>query len=299
MSHRPAQHVEMIPVDLIAVLNPRVRNRRVFREIIENIAQIGLKRPITVSPRPGGDGTTRYDLVCGQGRLEAFVELGQREIPAIVVDAAEADCLVMSLVENLARRQHPAIELLREVGALRKRGYTDRQIASKIGVTPEYVSMIAGLLEKGEERLVAAVETGLIPISLAVEIARSDDEGVQRALTQAYTEKKLRGKKLIAVRRMIEQRQRRGKGVPLNPLGRRDRARRLSPETIVRMYRQEAERQNVLIKKADLAQSRLMFVVRALRDLQADENFTNLLRAEGLNTMPAYLIEQLSVRTSP
>ena len=299
MAARSVQHVAMIPVDRITVLNPRVRNRRVFREIIENIARIGLKRPITVSPRRGEDGGVRYDLVCGQGRLEAFIALGQTEIPAIVVEAAEADCLIMSLIENLARRQHLAIELLREIGGLRKRGYTDHQIARKIGVTPEYVSAIAGLLEKGEERLVAAVETGLMPLSLATEIARADDEGVQRALTQAYTERKLRGKKLIAVRRLIEQRQRRGKGVPLNLFGPRGRPRRLSAETVVRIYRQEAERQRVLVKKAELAQSRLMFVVAALRVLQADENFMTLLRAEGLDTMPAYLAEQLNVRTAP
>ena len=299
MPARPVQHVAMIPVDQITVLNPRVRNRRVFREIIDNIAEIGLKRPITVSQRTGHDGVTRYDLVCGQGRVEAFVELGQTEIPAIVIDAPEGDCLVMSLVENLARRQHPAIELLREVGGLRKRGYTDRQIARKIGVTPEYVGQIAGLLDKGEERLVAAVETGLMPLRMAVEISRSDDEGVQRVLTQAYQEKKLRGKKLIAVRRLIEQRQRRGKGVRQSSLGPHDRAKRLSPETVVRIYRQEAERQRVLVKKAELAQSRLMFVVEALRVLQADENFINLLRAEGLATMPAYLVEQLHPRSSP
>ena len=41
-----------------------------------------------------------YDLVCGQGRLEAFVALGQNEIPAIVIEASEEDCYVMSLVEN-------------------------------------------------------------------------------------------------------------------------------------------------------------------------------------------------------
>ena len=46
----------------------------------------------------------RYDLVCGEGRLEAFRMLDETEIPAVVIDAAEADCLVMSLVENLARR---------------------------------------------------------------------------------------------------------------------------------------------------------------------------------------------------
>ena len=51
----------------------------------------------------------------------------------------------MSLVENCARRQHRAIDLMQEVGALRKRGYNDREIAGKIGVTPEYVNMIAGL----------------------------------------------------------------------------------------------------------------------------------------------------------
>ena len=128
--------------------------------MVENIARIGLKRPITVAPRPGTD-PQEYDLVCGQGRLEAFVELKQDHIPAIVIDADESDCLVMSLVENCARRQHNPIDLMREIGALRQRGYNDRQIGEKIGVSTEYVNMIAGLLEKGEERLVSAVETGV------------------------------------------------------------------------------------------------------------------------------------------
>lgn len=68
------KHVTLIPTDRIRVLNPRVRNRRHFEEIVENIARVGLKRPITVSRRAGTD-LEEYDLVCGQGRLEAFVEL--------------------------------------------------------------------------------------------------------------------------------------------------------------------------------------------------------------------------------
>lgn len=71
-----------VPLELIDVVNPRVRNRRVFMEIVESIAKVGLKRPITVAQRDG-----RYDLVCGQGRLEAFRELGQASIPAVVIDA--------------------------------------------------------------------------------------------------------------------------------------------------------------------------------------------------------------------
>jgi len=292
------KHVVLVPTEQIRVLNPRVRSRRNFEELLESIARVGLKRPITVSGRGGrAADPAKYDLVCGQGRLEAFIQLGQHSIPAIVVDADESDCLIMSLVENFARRQHRTIDLMREVGALRMRGYSDRQIAVKIGVSPEYVNMITGLLERGEERLVTAVEAGLISLNLAIQISRADDEGAQQALTQAYTEKKLRGKKLVAVRRLLQQRQRRGKHVGESPLGRRDGARRpLTSEALVRVYRQEADRQKLLIKKAEVTQNRLLFVVEAIRSLRTDENFVTLLRAEGMESMPGYLEERLETR---
>jgi ParB-like nuclease domain len=145
------------PVDAISVLNPRARNRRVFHELITSIAHLGLKKPITVSRRGTEPG---YDLVCGQGRLEAFIALGQSEIPAIVIEASQEDCYVMSLVENLARR-HP--------GSL---GY---------------------LLEHGEERLLVAVERGVMPANIAMEIARAPDGDIQQALAEAYENKLLPG----------------------------------------------------------------------------------------------------------
>ena len=100
------KRVKNIPLDQIRFLNPRVRNRRNFQEIVQSIANVGLKRPITVSPRKCSADSASYDLVCGQGRVEAFIQLGETEIPAIVIEADESDCLVMSLVENCARRQH-------------------------------------------------------------------------------------------------------------------------------------------------------------------------------------------------
>ncbi len=289
----PQKKVTLVPIDRVRILNPRVRNRRTFEQMVENIAQIGLKRPITVSRRDGID-PAEYDLVCGQGRLEAFIELKQVEIPAIVIDVNEIDCLVMSLVENCARRQHRPIELMREIGTLRKRGYTDRQIANKIGVTTEYVGMIAGLLEKGEERLVSAVETGLLPLNLAIEISKTDANGAQRALMDAYSKKQLRGKKLAAARRLIEQREMRGPHILDSRYGRKDGAKRpLTSEALVRAYQQEASRQKLIIKRAELTQGRLMFVIQAFRSLQEDDHFTTLLRAEGLATMPAYLSKAL------
>lgn len=131
--------VRMIPVDQITVLNPRARNRRIFNELVTSIRRLGLKKPITVAQRAGQDG---YDLVCGQGRLEAFISLGQPEIAAVVVDASQEECFVMSLVENLARRQHSPLDLMRQIGALRTRGYSIGQIAVKTDFSDEYISTI-------------------------------------------------------------------------------------------------------------------------------------------------------------
>ena len=41
--------VEMIPTDRITVLNPRERNKKGFRQIVDSISKVGLKKPITVN----------------------------------------------------------------------------------------------------------------------------------------------------------------------------------------------------------------------------------------------------------
>ena len=73
--------VRAVPISAITVLNPRSRNKKIFQELVTSIAHLGLKKPITVAARHDGTG---YDLVCGQGRLEAFLALGESEIPAVV-----------------------------------------------------------------------------------------------------------------------------------------------------------------------------------------------------------------------
>jgi ParB family chromosome partitioning protein len=292
--------VTLVPTDRIRVLNPRVRNPRTFADMVENIAKIGSEAPHHRDPSRTESDPQEYDLVCGQGRLEAFIELKQKAIPAIVIDADESDCLVMSLVENCARRQHRPIDLMREIGTLRERGYNDRQIGDKIGVSPDYVGMIAGLLERGEERLVTAVETGLLPLNLAIDISKTDAEGAQRALMDAYTQKKLRGKKLAAARRLIEQREAHGKKIHPKQYGRDGRNRRpLTSEALVRAYQKEADRQKLLIKKAELTQGRLLFICQAFRTLLEDDHFVTLLRAEGLETMPGYLQDSLTDGAAP
>lgn len=287
------QIAELIPMDHITVVNPRVRNRKVFREIVDNIAELGLKRPITVAARNGEDGL-RYDLVCGQGRLEAFQELGQTEIPAIVIDASSEDCLVMSLVENLARRQHRALDLLRDIKGLKERGYSGPEIARKTHLSLKYVRGVLRLLESREHRLLRAVESGKLPVSVAVDIAEAKDSDVQDVLREAYENNQLRGGRLMAAKRLVEARQQYGKG---QPSADRKKRRTLSVESLIRTYQNDVEKKQVLLRKATATRNELMFITEALRKLLNDENFVTLLRAEGLATIPKNLSNRLAART--
>ncbi len=259
---------------------------------MENIKQIGLKKPITVTPRKNSEGDEHYLLVCGEGRLKAFKALGESKIPAIVVDVSDDDAFIMSLAENIARVKRKPLEILSGIGQLREKGYSPKEIGEKTGLAQSYIQGILTLLQHGEERLLIAVETGKVPLTAALTIVRAgdDDKSVQAALQEAYESGKLRGRSLHDTRKIIERRKTHGRTV-----GRSSSRERsgVSTSTLVRTYQREVARQKLIIKKAEFAQQRLLFVVGALRQLYRDENFGNLLRAEKLETLPKYLAERV------
>jgi ParB family transcriptional regulator, chromosome partitioning protein len=284
------QSIEIVPIGAIDVVNPRARNRRIFKEIVTSVAELGLKRPITVKRKPG-EGEPRYDLVCGQGRLEAYQALGQREIPAVIVDATSDDSAIMSLVENCARRQHRSIDLLHDIEGMRQRGYEFDEIARKTGLTVEYVRGVSSLLEGGEQRLLRAVEAGQMPVSVAVLIAQAQDGDIQDVLQQAYQAKLLRGQRLLAAKKLIEQRRRRGKGYKTGP--RRLDGTPLSSNALLRAYRQDVDRKKVLIRKSNGTKARLIFILEALRKLLTEPDFLAILEIEKLDTLPKNLALRL------
>lgn len=292
-----SRHVEMVPIEHVTVLNPRTRSRKQHREIVDNIDAIGLKRPVSARKRFTAEGV-RYDVVCGEGRLEAFKMLGQTHLPVVFVEGTEADCLVMSLVENVARRYHRSIDIIQEIGGLRQRGYNDAEIGNRIGVTASWVSMVGNLIEKGEERLVAAVESGLIPISFAVDIARAKDADIQRALTEAYASGQVKGKNVGTIRRMLEQRIRRNRAIPDSRLGRHVPRKVHTAEELMRLYQRETDKLREVVRKVDYAEDRYLFVVQAMKQLFEDDNFINVLKAEGFDTMPRFLSEHIAERAA-
>lgn len=285
-----ATTILMVSLDRIRVLNPRARNKQVFAKLVENISNLGLKRPITVTPSSDQDNSDFFELVCGQGRYEAFCALGEREIPCVVVSASEADRFLISLVENLARRKHTNKDLLYSIQILSDRGYTTRQISMKTSLDPTYINAILLLLRQGEERLISAVEKGWLPITLATMVARSSDTELQVAMVEAYETGLLKGEQLIKVRRLIDRRRFSGKNY-----GQKRSAAEQSttPQKLLSTYQTEVRRQRVMLKKADINEQRVLIIVTAMRRLLADDYFCTLLRSENIADMPKSLADRI------
>jgi ParB family chromosome partitioning protein len=103
------------------------------------------------------------------------------------------------------------------------------------------VSLIVGLLEKGEVRLIAAVDSGSFRLTLAATMrARSDDAGIQQALADAYADGKIKGKNVELVRRLLERR-RRGGWLGAQRFGRSGNRSRPTPDQLVQIFRKEAD----------------------------------------------------------
>lgn len=282
------REIVMIPIDRITVVNPRSRGRDKFKQIVANISNLGLKKPITVAERPTNNGAPRYDLVCGQGRLEAYKLLGEAEVPAFVIDASKDELLLMSLAENLARRSYRSNELMREIAALKKRGHNYAEIAKITDLQLSYVKGIIRLVNKGEDGLIRAVEKNQIPLSIAVTIASSDHEEVQEALREAYEKSTLRGKELLRARKLIEERRARC----LRRQGARPST--LSADGLMKRYQEEVSKQRREINKAKVTETRLLFVRSALKRLLQDASFVQVLSDEALDELPQVLVDQIS-----
>lgn len=279
-----------VEISKIFVLNPRERNKQIAGEIKKNIEDVGLKRPITVTRKQFPQDGYEYDLVCGQGRLEAYIANNQTTIPAIIINVSEEDSLIMSLVENIARKNYQPYELFKNVKKLYDSGYTSVDIAQKTGLGKEYMSQIIKLLNKGEDRLLNAVECNRIPLNVAIQIVETPDSEMQRVLQEAYEQNLIKGNKIGYVKKLIEVRKKSGKNFHSGLKAHKQ----LSPTDLNKIYEQEISKKMLLIRKADKVESTLIFLVESFKKLLSDNNFTNLLKAENLEKVPQFISEKVT-----
>ena len=285
------EEVKMIPIDSIRILNPRYRDQKKFQAIIQSIKNLGLKKPIKVSLRTAQEGDEPgYDLVAGQGRIEACQALGFKEIAAIIVSVSKGDRLLMSLAENMARRFPSPMDMVAEIQRLKGEGYSNVVIGEKLDIDHTLVGGLLTLMKDGEVRLVEAAMQNKIPIGVAIDIAKTDGAEGQKELLKAYEAGQLNQFSIRTLKRLMEQRRVLGKKPcrgPKKPTG-------VTADGFVSAYQREIQRQKSFIRKAQVFDAKLVFLISAFQQLMKDENFTNLLKAEGLLTMPKYLADKAS-----
>jgi len=282
----------MIPIERIRVLNPRPRDKKKFEQIIQSIKNLGLKKPIQVSLRSAEEGTEPgYDLVCGQGRMEAFLALGHKEIPAIVVEVSREERLLRSLVENMARRLPSRLALMNEIERLKAEGYSNVEIGKKLDIADGTVGGYIALKKAGEERLLDAAINGKIPLGVAMDIAKANSPELQRELLKGFESKELNQFAIRTVKRLIDQRRFVGKGRDTEADKKKSRT---NADSLINAFKRESQKQKLMVKKARLCDAKLVITVTALGKLLGDENFFNLLRAESLADIPQYLQDKLA-----
>lgn len=285
----PKEILVTIPIDEIHILNYRERNRAIAEEIEDNIDSVGLKRPITVMLSHSPETGKKYDLICGQGRLEAFIKAGEREIPARLRVATKEEALLMSLIENICRRKNSPLELIQCIRNLEEAGDTAEDISRKTNLSKDYVSGILKLLEKGEQYLVNAVEGGRIPINLAVSIASGSEGDGQLILAKACEANDISEHDLRRMKEIVAVRMRRGRRMKAP----REKRTRIGAQKLMQEFKKSAKEKKFLIAQSEHYKSELMYVTSAFRDLFQNVHYVNQLKAARLEDIPACIVKKL------
>jgi len=120
----------IVPIELLDP-NPN-QPRQVMgdlSELMASVAEKGIIEPLIVRQRGA-----RYQIIAGERRYHAAVQVGLREVPVIVREVDDAEVMELALVENLQRKDLTAFEESEALHQLAHRcSYTHEDMARKLG----------------------------------------------------------------------------------------------------------------------------------------------------------------------
>jgi len=120
----------MVAIDLLDP-NPG-QPRQVMGDLSELMASVqekGIIEPIIVRQRLG-----RYQIIAGERRYHAAVQVGLREVPVVIREVDDVEVMELALVENLQRKDLTAFEEAEALQQLiQKCGHTHEEMARKLG----------------------------------------------------------------------------------------------------------------------------------------------------------------------
>lgn len=152
--------VVLLPLDQIR--RSPSQPRRYFdpddlQELARSIAHNGLLQPITV--RRVSD--VRYELIAGERRTMAFRSLGRETIPAIIEEYSYEQSVVLTLIENLQRKDLNYFEEAAGIEALmRELNLNQIQVSQKLGKAQSTVANKLRLLKYSQDIQQKILEAG-------------------------------------------------------------------------------------------------------------------------------------------
>ena len=181
---------------------------------------------------------------------------------------------------------------------LKDRGYSAVQAVEKSNYcSKSYRFRIFYLLEHGDPRLIEEVEQGRIPLTAAIHIARANNSDLQKIFADGYKAGTVSGTQINTIRQIIDQYESE-KPTPSMQSATLKRSRTVAADALIRHFRNETGKQKLVVEKAKLARSRLVFIVGALKQLFSEDPFVALLGTEGIRTMPTWLAERINDRAN-
>jgi ParB family chromosome partitioning protein len=285
---RPASErtFTLIPVADIDVVSSRNRGKKQFRENVRSIAENGLYKPILVNVREHAR-TGRYQLICGEGRLQVHIELQKELIKAEIVDVDLATAHIMSLGENMTKTPPKPIEYAYSLLEMYDKGTQIADLERITGQTAQYIKGYINLVRGGEERLIKGVETGLFPLDFAMRVAESSDGAVQHVLMDAFDKKFITAKHVDSVRKILVERTRHGKGLKASndqPAGMREG---YTVDDLKRDIQRITREKEKFVYAVESKETRLVRLHEGLKRIRGDEIIMNLLRHRKLDGLPS------------
>jgi ParB family chromosome partitioning protein len=171
----------MVPIDLLDP-NPN-QPRQVMgdlSELMASVAEKGIIEPLIVRQRAG-----RYQIIAGERRYHAAVQVGLREVPVVVREVDDAEVMELALVENLQRKDLTAFEEAEALNQLaQKCGYTHEDMARKLGKSRTAVTESLSLNNMPEEVRNLCRLADISAKSTLLQIVRQSDPPKMLALVE-------------------------------------------------------------------------------------------------------------------
>jgi ParB family transcriptional regulator, chromosome partitioning protein len=165
----PLNSISRIPISRISANKFQPRKdfgREALEELKTSIKENGLVQPITVRRVENG----MFELVSGERRYRAVSELGEKDIPAYVLQVeSDSKMLELALTENLQREDLNAIEIATGYQRLIDEcNLTQEQVAERVGKDRATVTNFVRLL-----KLPAQIQKSLIDGDISAGHARA------------------------------------------------------------------------------------------------------------------------------